>query len=230
MVVAIEQIFRDLSIGMTFALITIKFILAYLFLKKYQNNKENKMVFGFAMLFLLLAIGRIFFINFDYILTNFDNTTYQAYSGFWKIASAIQSSGFVFLIFLAEKEILKTKTKYCFSIGFLVFVVISMVLPDFNWAQLMGGIPTAVAFLFIPFSYLYLSMISEGQIRNKSLSIFLGFIVFAIGFLMLSDAIINVFVGIIAAPDLIIRYVFHIISVGFKFGGIFLIINGFMID
>lgn len=230
MVVAIEQIFRDLSIGMTFALITIKLICSYLFYRKYQSNKENKMVLGFAVLLLLLAIGRIFFVNFDYFLTNFDNSTYQVYSVFWKIASAIQSSGFLFLIFLAEKEIFKTKTKFCFSIGFLVFFIISMVLPDFIWAQLLGGIPTAVAILFIPVSYLYLSLTSEGQIRLKSFSIFVGFLVFAVGFLMLSEAVLNYLVGIIVAPDLYIRYIFHVISVGFKFGGIFLIVNGFLID
>ena len=226
--ISVELIFRILAFVMTIILVAVKFIFSLLLFRKYYENKENRLILAFAVLFLLIGIGRIFFIYFDYFLTNFDSTLYIMYGGYWKLASIFPFIGFIFVVFMAEKEIYKAKTKYLVGIFGLVFIVISMVIPDLGLAQVIGGIPTVIALLFIPISYLYLGIISEGEIRKKSFIIFIGITVYLLGYIILAEVLLDVFIMLFVAPEIYMRYILHVVSIGFKLVGIIILISGFM--
>lgn len=105
-----------------------------------------------------------------------------------------------------------------------------MAVPDLATAQIVGGIPTAISMLFIPISYLYLGIISKGQIRKKSFIILIGITVYLIGYLMLAEVILTLYMTIFAAPEIIMRYILHMISIGFKLVGLAFIIYGLTMD
>ena len=54
------------AFGFTIALIIAKFLVAILFYRIYQNDKENKLVLGASLVFLCNGISRILMVIFDY--------------------------------------------------------------------------------------------------------------------------------------------------------------------
>lgn len=224
----LETILLYFALIMILVLIGIKIFMGILFQRAYNENRANKLLLGVTIFFFLMAISRIGLFYFDFVLTQFQSSLYPQNAIFWKIFSGFQYAGFFCLIFAFEKVIFEKKTKYLISLLYAIFVTIAMAIPDFFEAQFWAGIPLAIAALFIPISYIYLAKTSQGDIRKKSLAIFAGFMLFAVGLLILGEDIVTILMGSFSASDLLIRYFLHIISVGFKLGAIILLRYGYL--
>ncbi|MBD3227057.1 MAG: hypothetical protein GF329_02630 [Candidatus Lokiarchaeota archaeon] len=230
MVVNIEKLFHDIAIGLIFTLISSKFIISFKFYNDYKNQEleyKNEMLLGTSLGFIFLAFGRIVYVIFDFFLTEFDSFLYQQFSTVWKIASIIQYIGIVILVFYSEKVIFSGKTKYLITIISIISIMISMFQLNFLMVQLWSGISTLFATLFIPLSYLYLVLKSSGKIRKKAFAIFLGFILYLIGFLLLGEVFVTIIANFILENEIIVRYLMHIISVIIRYFGIWLFIYGY---
>lgn len=221
-------LFRELAIGMTFSLITVKFIIAYALFMKYRSNKENKLLLGASLLFLLLGISKIIFAYFDFYLTGFSSILIERYSIVWKFAGIFQYAGFISLIACAEKVIFKGKTYYLISICVGILTVVAFSLPILAISQLLSGFAMLIGVLFIPVSYLYLAIISSEDIRRKSLAIFAGFVIYAFGLLILGEPSSNLLRIIFPIDPLQLRYFAQFLSVFIKFGGMTLFIYGYL--
>lgn len=221
-------LFRELAIGMTFSLITVKFIMAYVLFIKYRSNKENKLLLGTSILFVLLAISKIIFAYFDFYLTGFSAILIEQYSIVWKFAGIFQYVGFISFIACAEKVIFKGKTYYVISIILAVLTVIAFALPILTISQLLIGLASLTAILFIPASYLYLAIVSSEDIRRKSLAIFAGFLIYAFGLIILGEPSANILHVLFPVDPLLLRYFAQFLSVFIKFGGMSLFIYGYM--
>ena len=227
MVVSLSQAIYNWALGLTFALITIKFVFAYLLFKKYRENKENKLVLGASLLFVAFGFSRLLMCMFDYFLTEFDPTTFQEFSVYWKASNAILWAGFFIMIFIFETAAFKKKTHYIISIIFLVMTIISLAIPDFFLSQTMAAVPAGVALAFIPLSYIYLA--KHAEIRKKALAIFAGFMIFVMGYFLLAEGLISAIIEASPESPLNVRYSVHIISICMRFGGIMLLYYGYII-
>ena len=221
-----EPVLFFVSFGFTIGLIIAKFILALLLYKIYLKSKENELVLGAALMFLFNGISRIFMVIFDYILTRFNSDLYADYLIFYKIGFLIGNIGYVCLIFISERVILKLKSKYIISIILSIFIVIALIPDDINLVQSITVIPTAFAMIYIPLSYLYLARYDK--IRIRALSIFAGyFIFFLIGSAILAESNAQFFISLNPSYPIEIRSLLHMTSVCFKVLGMGLILYGY---
>jgi hypothetical protein len=167
------------AFSLTIILVIIKFIVSLTFFKIYLNSKENKLILGASILFLFYAIARIIFLIFDFSLTGFDSNLYQDYALVWKIGFLATTLGLLSIIFISEIAILKKKSRFLISIFYLLSVILVLIPQDIQTVQIISIIPSAIAMIYIPLSYLYLARYKA--IRKRALSIFAGFFIFFAG-------------------------------------------------
>jgi len=221
-----EPLLFYISFGFTIGLIIAKFSLAFLLYKIVQKSKENELGLGAALMFLFNGISRIIMVVFDYGLTRFNPDLYFSYLIIYKIGFLIGNIGYICLIFISERVILKFKSKYIISMILSIFIIIALIPEDINIVQLITVFPTAFAMIYIPLSYLYLARYDK--IRARALSIFGGyFIFFLIGSAILAESIVQFFISLNPSYPLEIRSLIHIISVCFKLIGMGLILYGY---
>ena len=207
------------------ALIIVKFSIALLFFRIYQNSKQNKLVLGAALLFLSYGIARIIMVVFDFSLTKFDSSVYQTYAILWKIGFLINCIGFLCLIFISERAILKKRSKYAITLFYFIFIIISIIPPDIQLVQLISIIPSALAMIFVPLTYLYLARYDT--IRKRALAIFAGYVFFFMGATFLTEDLVQIFISINPNQSLSIRSLIHIVSVILKITGIMFMVFGY---
>jgi len=159
-------------------------IFLILFWKYVKIEDRTKAQLAFCLMFLSLAIGRAFLMYADYFLVNLVPDDYIYHIEIWKLANLFQLLGLGFLILVSDYAVFKGKDYYLFSIGFAIVVTVSMLLTDFYVVQLVAT--SAVAFAaFIPISWIYIGY-KLPQTRRKSMLIFLGFLIFGGGLILLS--------------------------------------------
>jgi len=226
MVVSLSEALFNLALGLSFSLITIKLVFSYLLFSKYRRDKQNKLVLAAALFFLALGINRLMMVLFDYFFTEFEPTSFQEFATYWKFSNIVLWTGYLSMIIIFEKAIFKKKTRYLISIVYIIFIAISLLIPDFTTSQTFSALPTALAIMFIPLSYLYLVKYSE--VRKKALAIFIGYLIFFMGYLLLAEGIVNSIISSSPGNPLNIRYTIHIFSIGMRFGGISFLYYGYL--
>lgn len=222
------QWFRELALGFTFSLIFVYFILAICFYYLYvKRDKENRLLLGVSFFFVFVAFSRMTYIIFDYYLTEFNPLLYQTYFNVWRIATALIIIGFGFVFFIADHNLLKGKDKYVLTIIYGVSGTITVAIPLFDISELFSTTAIIAAMLFIPVTYLYLAIKTSDELRRKSLAIFLGFIIFGIGVILLGEIVIQALLLFLPIPGDLFRYLMHAISACFKIGGSAVLLYGF---
>ncbi|TFG01089.1 MAG: hypothetical protein EU541_00425 [Promethearchaeota archaeon] len=220
-----ESILFPIAFIYYFVLIIVKFSAAAIFYKTYYDSKVNKLVLGASLLFLFSAISRIIMVIFDFPLTKFDSSLYQNYAIIWKIGYFINNMGYVCLIFISEIAILKKKSRFLISIFYFISLIISIVPIDIKTVQVISIIPSTLAMIFIPLTYLFLAKYKT--IRTRALAIFGGYILFFTGSLIFIEEIVQVFISLNPSQALNIRSLIHIISISVKIVGIGIMIYGY---
>lgn len=220
-------IFMYLALILAFVLVFVKLFIAGYTFRTFRENKEHKLLIPIAILFLMFGISRILLIYFDFYLTGFNDDLFQTYSLVWKIAIAFQSVGYSFMIFVAEKEVFKERTKYIISIANVVFLIIIYLVPDIIVFQTLITLSLSIVLLIIPICYGYLAKVTPGAARKKALSIFIGFFINMFGTIMLLELFVDAGVAIFMIDEYIFRYILYSISMVVRMVGLALIGYGY---
>ena len=211
-------------------LLSLYITLGTYFLRKFYQKKKKQgtevktdylyLVHGAAII--LLGIGRLFLVIFD-LITEFDSSNYAPNNFWiWKVGSCIQMAALCLFLITMEKRILKGKDKYLLVILFLAVLTIGMVMIDINIATNFIII-ASIFTIFIPFAYLYVAIISEGEVRKKASYVFIGFSIFMIAALLTGEMIIDH----IAQPLGLTRIDVHVIAYTIKISCLIFFFLGF---
>ncbi|MBD3341925.1 MAG: hypothetical protein GF353_22675 [Candidatus Lokiarchaeota archaeon] len=158
-------------------------------------------------------------------MTGFDSNLYQDYALVWKIGFLATTLGLLSIIFISEIAILKKKSRFLISIFYLLSVILVLIPQDIQTVQIISIIPSAIAMIYIPLSYLYLARYKA--IRKRALSIFAGFFIFFAGTAIHTEDLVQIFISIYPSQAIDVRSIFHIISICMKLLGIGFLVYGY---
>jgi hypothetical protein len=190
-VVPYVQIWQSVAIGFWFVVIAYEFLLFgyFTFLKGLriwaggQRQKGNILFYMFfGVFFLLLAIGRGFFIVWDFYVG-----ADPAYLWAWRIGEAFQWAALTFISLAITTRIFENRLiKLGIPIVPAICAFFFLFLPD-NIVVLGSSSPVIFVLnviiaplyaIVIPAIYLYVAYQSAGVIRNSSLLLAVGFLVY----------------------------------------------------
>lgn len=224
-----------LFFALTIFLVSLKIILIFLFGRAVnRERKENgTLVFNFLfatfILLLCLFISRLFFIYFDFFLTELDSDLYHLYPYiiYWKIGIAISYIGIAILILFIDKGIFNFRLKGLPFITMLIVIIFVLLYPvntarDFEFISLLLIINT-IWLLIIPLIYFYIS-IKRPEFKKMSLLISFGFIFYGIGPVVINEQIIAVMISIFGPGFRLISYFAFAIT---KLVGLLMLSYGF---
>ena len=224
---AVINIFMYLALILAFVLVFVKLFIAGYTFKTFNEHREHKLLIPIAFLFLMFGLGRIVLIYFDFYLTGFDDNLFQVYALIWKFAIGFQSVGYSFMIFVAEKEVFKEKTKYIISIANVALLVIIYLIPDIGLFQTLITLSLSIVLLIIPICYGYLAKVTPGLARKKALSIVIGFFINMFGTIMLLELFVDAGVAAFLVDEYLVRYILYSISMVVRMIGLSLIGYGY---
>jgi len=219
-VAAVDPI-RELSLAIYAILIAVELRFGINFVRAYKKDRELSVIGSIGMFFLLMAVGRCAFIVFDYYLTEMTPAAYGPNVYMYQIATALQGAGEGFFLFVAEKQIFAGRDKYLILIGYVITMALGLVYPDFLTAQSITTIG-GLFILFIPPAYIYMLIKSSGPIRKLTAIVLLGMVVFAVGVIMLGEAVMIPLASLVGT-----RYAVHALSAVFKLVGATIVYLGF---
>lgn len=149
-----------------------------------------------SLFFLFLGVSRVIFAWFDFIVTNFDSTTYPSYAWDWKIATAVTLVGMASFAYQLEKKPLQNKTKGIMTIIVCAFTVLMIVYPvtdtfSFNIDQSFVIGPVACV-VVTPFIYFYLA-VRVPAFKFTGVIIGIGIILLIVGELIVANFVVAFF-------------------------------------
>ena len=210
-------------------LLSMYLVMGLYFIRKYYQKKKVlgaggkkdnlPLIHGIAII--LLGLGRLGLAIFD-VTTEFNSANYAA-SNFWiwKIGSSLQMGALCIFFLLMEKRLMKGRDKYLLAILYIVFWVLGMSMIDIFMATNLVIVATIIT-TYIPFAYLYVAIISEGEVRKKAMYIFIGFVIFMVAALLTGEMVIDLIaqpLGITRIGVHVIAYVIKMICLLFMFMG-----------
>lgn len=214
---------REIAIGIMFILLLALCIFSAKFFRRYRGEGKNKFDLGFGFFFVFILLGQLIFFLYYYYITEFEQSSENLI--FWKVATLLQLCGFGILFVISEKKILDGKDYYLFFIGFCVMAGVALFQPTVHSATTWAMLSLAFA-LFIPISYVYLAIKSEGVYRKRSLFVFFGFIIYFIGIEIVSLNLANIIMA--ATGGLITIYHLSIIGYLLRIVALLLFSEGFI--
>lgn len=167
-----------------------------------KSKDQNKMFLYITGLFLLLIIARLirfytkFIIGYEYGTTNFTVTIL-----YLSIAYNIVLFAAIFMFyFLLERTELK-RTHHFFS--FMVWVTLVLIIINWSVPEILVIliIAYAITLLGLPIIYIYIGIISTGEVRRRAFLISLSMGVLVFGILLDSPTVARVIVTIPNGPE-----------------------------
>ncbi|MFX1564701.1 MAG: hypothetical protein ACFFCH_01800 [Promethearchaeota archaeon] len=198
--------FDTLIIGLWFVIIGYFFLLFIYFLAFRYREKRNPFHLGFGLFFLLLGIGRIFYLVWDF---------YAHLEIWWRLAT-VTSWLAIFTVFLAlAYQIIERKLWQIVLISSppLIIAILIVVVPWLFWPpSLTGGalVPGYIASNFailplyvivLPALFFYIGIQLTGQLRTSNFLLGSGFLVYYGGRVL--QAVLPT-LAIIAAPVMVL--------------------------
>jgi hypothetical protein len=181
-------------------------LLAFLSIKEISHVKEaGKFSFGFVfgviILMVCLILSRLIYMYFDFALTFFESSTYYTFPAvwYWKVATAIASTGYAIFIFVTDYRVFKFKFKGVISYILLVFTVLVILYPvnskaDFDILSTFLLSANLLA-ITIPVFFFYIGR-QKSPYQVPSLLIAFGVIIYAIGDNIQTESILAAFEGL----------------------------------
>jgi len=206
-------------------LLTIYVIKGLLDKKKETGEFKIGFIFGILILLICLIISRMFFILFDFNLTAFDETLYHLPENVWswKLGMFISTLGIAVLVFIIDWKALKFKLKgvlaYIIIIGATIILVYPVTTPSDFQTMSSISIISVSGTLIIPIIFIYLGVKIPGM-RKPAFLLVIGFVIYALGPLLVNDAILNVFRDIFG-PE--IHTFMFFLNIIFKISGLVVI-------
>jgi hypothetical protein len=164
--------------------------------KREEGKIKLDFVLGAQVLVLCLFISRLFFIYFDFVLTQFDSNLYYLMPNvvYWKLGMFTSNLGLVFIIYITDKKALNFKFKGIFCIIILIGSSVFLLYPvdspsGFSTISAISLITNGMS-LIIPILFIYLGIKTPG-FRKISLLVTLGFLCYVLGGLLVNEAILT---------------------------------------
>jgi hypothetical protein len=212
--VSVLDIFTVVLIIAPLALMVLPILKIYRHVKN-DGRLRTTSALGFLVFLVAVAVSRILFYIFDFVLTKFDPMTYavQPAPSVYKAASLALIIGLSFLIYSLDSHFFQLKMKgivaYCFlSVGVLItFIPVSTFL-DYSKVSSLYALATFASFVFL----IVVSFIHGGKVAPARLGSFLtaiGFIVYLVGILFTSAFFVYMF-----------GYVIYVVSGAMHAGGL----------
>ena len=191
------EVWASIAIGLWFVVVAYELLLfGYFALLKglriwtgAQRQKGNTIFYMFfGLFFLFLALGRGFFVVWDFYVQ-----ADIAYQWIWRIGEALQWIALTFMFLAITIRVFENRfLKYGIPIVPAICAVIFLVLPE---SIIAAGLSDPVYFtlniiiapafaIVIPLIYIYVAVQSVGVIRNSSLLIGGGFLIYYLGRVM----------------------------------------------
>ncbi|MFO8019828.1 MAG: hypothetical protein R6U96_14485 [Promethearchaeia archaeon] len=141
----------------------------------------------------------------------------------WKIASFIAAVGFVFVLYIIDKKVLKFKLKGLLAYVYLVAAFIQFLYPvntltDFEFISTIGFYSNLMA-LIIPVIFFYIGIRIPG-LRRTSFLIAIAVIFYGLGGSLASEALMAPLMDMFG-PD--IRFILYFLFLTFKLVGLTLL-------
>nr|MDO8113176.1 hypothetical protein [Candidatus Sigynarchaeota archaeon] len=234
MMLSLTTLEYDLFLGLTFALVAVKgALIAFLSKKAHDKIKETgKFTFGFVfgVLFLVicLVISRVIYMYFDFVLTNFDPSTYYLFPNvfYWKLATLVATIGYAVFIYVTDLRVFKFKFKGIFAYLIGVLAVILFVYPvnqksDFDFISTFALVADIIA-VIIPIFFIYMGR-KRSPYQVPSMLIAIGVIIYAIGANITTESLIVALVSIFGDTA---RITVYLISLILKMAGLIMFAYG----
>lgn len=193
--------------------------------KKREGSMKFDFIFSVFILMVGLFISRLLYTYFDFFLTQFDNDLYWRMPNVlvWKLGGLAAGIGFIFVLFIIDKKVLKFKLKGSLAIIYAIAMSIQFLYPvnsleDFQFISTIGFYFNFIA-LIIPVIFFYIGIKIPG-LRRTSFLIAFAVIIYGIGGSLASESLIAPFATIFG-PD--IRIIFFLLFLVFKLVGLSLL-------
>jgi len=207
----------------------------YIMYKKKKAKQESMPVFMFAMWFWIIGafISRIFLSIFDFMLTKFDQTTYTQPLNvlIWKLGFVSAAIGLIYMLWVADKVLMQNKFKGIFVYLMIIGQVVLLVYPvrvgvaaDFQILNYIALI-SSVGLLVIPVIFIMLASKTSGEIRQTSIKLAIGVILYGLAAALVGDAVIGPLMASANNPDTI-QVIMYFVSTGLKILGLLLVTSG----
>lgn len=226
----------ELFFVLTTILINCKLLLSvYLGKKLIDKKKETgkfKLSFITAVFVFIVSlfVSRLLYMYFDFYLTKFDTSTYYLMPNvlIWKIALFIGSVGFAFVLFTVDKKVLKFKLKGILAyltLGIALLILIWPVKSFQDFVFISGlGITIGLSGFVIFIIFLYIG-IKVSSFRKPSFLIDIGFMIYAIGSLVINEFILTPLRAMFGSQ---IHSVLYLIYMILKITGLLILSYGFI--
>jgi hypothetical protein len=186
------DILPSVAIGLWFVVVAYEFLLfGYFFLLKGlrlwaggQRQKGNTLFFiFFALFFLFLAMGRGFFIVWDFYVGNA-----VQFQWLWRSGEVLQWIALTFIILAVTMRVFGNRfLKFGIPIIPAICALFFILLPgDITGSAapvifVLNDIIAPIYAIVIPLIYFYVAIQSAGVIRNSSLLVAVGFLIYFLG-------------------------------------------------
>jgi hypothetical protein len=156
------------------------------------------MFLGMGLFSLCYGIARILFLV-GWHLT-YDEST-SLYDMFWQSATIFGMIGYTFIIFVSERYPLSSRTYYIGSI-FCFGSLIATLIVGAEIGRIILAYSISAMGILLLLIYLYLIIISRGEIRRRSLVTFFGLVIMMAGIVFDADLMYEM----IASSSLLVAY------------------------
>jgi hypothetical protein len=176
------------------------FLIAYLWRRisqKEEGSRSGSFVFGVFVLLLSFFLSRIFYMIFDFQITQFDMELYAVGNNewFWKCGQLLAGIGQAYIVYVLDKKVLNNKFKGWISYIMLIFLGILFVYPintldDFYLVSTIGIIPS-LGIVIVAVVFLSIASKASGDLRKTALLFVFGMLLYSIGALAVNAAILS---------------------------------------
>lgn len=165
-----------------------------IFLKKKDSGRFSfDFIFAMFMLYISYFFSRLFYLIFDFILTQFNPTVYHYMPNiiFYKLGDFSISIGFFIVLYFIDKELLSYKMKRIPAILILIIGLVQLFYPvvsrlDFEVVVLLGYVGFSVVLLIFSL-FLYVGKKNQ-SLRKYAYMIAIGILLIPIGTVFASIA------------------------------------------
>ena len=191
MVLDIGVFYHELEVAAKITAIVFCLVFAAYFWNRSRGadlKSAHIMFLGQGLFVFCFGMTRIFFLIADYfrIEPEFASIVLEPNEFlnllFWKISSLIGILAIMFLLFVIETYLVKSK--YIFTLIALAGLIVALILPDINQARLATYIAMPIALIGVIALYTYLFFKGSGEIRKKAGLSLDGFIIFGVGVIL----------------------------------------------
>ena len=192
----------NLFLALTIIIVLVKFSISlYLGKRKKEKKKERgeikfDFLFGIFFLFVCLFLSRIFYMIFDFGLTEFDPNLYYLTPNIYvyKTAELISFLGYIVAVYIIDKELIDFKLKGSLAYIIIIISVVYLLYPvsnqaDFEVISLLGLIGNFMIIIII-IIFVYVG-IQTPSIRRYTFIMAAGVLIYGIGANLVTETLVS---------------------------------------